>query len=77
MSPLASFQRDRVRRVQRLIQVFDDVIDMLNTDAKPDSLRRDASLALLFDRHLAMGRGGGMTGERFGITQVDQAFDQR
>ena len=48
---------------ERLIEIGDDVIDVLDADAQPDGLRPDARLALLLGRHLPMGRRGGVTGE--------------
>ena len=36
----------------------------------------NAGHALLFDRHLAMGGRGGMTGERFRIADIDEPRDQ-
>src|SRR5438094_5436032 len=43
-------------RGKRLIEILDDVIDVLDADAEPDHLGADASFALLFRRHLAVGR---------------------
>src|SRR3989440_12701093 len=66
----------RTRRPERLIEVGDDVIDVLDANAEPDHLGPDAGLALLFLRHLAVGGGGRMAGQRFGIAHVDEALDE-
>jgi len=61
---------------QRLVQIGDDVVAMLNTDRQTDGFRRHAGLALLGLRHLAMGGGSRMAGQRFGVADIDQALDQ-
>src|SRR5205823_3180889 len=63
-------------RGKRLIEILDDVIDVLDADAEPDHLGADASFALLFRRHLAVGRRSRMTGKRLGIAHVNQTFDE-
>src|SRR5450631_3393786 len=57
------FGRDRAPAIacgrgQRLIEVRDDVVDMLDADAEPDHLGPHPGLALLLRRHLPMGGGG-------------------
>src|SRR5271156_4914295 len=61
---------------ERLIKISNDVVDMLDADAEPDGLRPHARRDLLLRRHLAMGRRGRMAGERLGVADIDQAFDQ-
>lgn len=64
------------RRGERLIEVGDDIVDMLDTDRQPDHFWPHAGLVFLVDRHLAMRRRGRMASERFGITHIDQALEQ-
>src|SRR5258708_32153311 len=54
----------RMRRIERLIEAGDDVVDMLDADAKPDHIGPSARLALLLGRHLPIRRGGGLAGTR-------------
>ena len=61
---------------QRLGDIGDDVVLVLDADGKPDGFRRDAGLALFGFRHLAMGGGGGMAGQRLGVADIDQPLDQ-
>src|SRR5271167_2240836 len=53
--------RGRNRGAQRLLEVFDDVVDMLDPDAQPNRLGADTREPLFVGGHLAMGRRGGMT----------------
>ncbi len=76
-----SFRRDhcpmrRLRRSERLIEIRDDVVDVLDADAQPDRLRPHARHGLLLRRHLAMGGGGRMAGERLRVADVDEALDE-
>ena len=41
---------------QRLVEIGDDVVFMLDADGKPDGFRGDTGLALVGLRHLTMGR---------------------
>src|ERR1700716_2919093 len=66
----------RLPGVERLVEIGDDVVDMLDADAQPDHLRPPAGLALLLGRHLPMRGGSRMTGERFRVAHVDQALEQ-
>ena len=49
---------------------------MLDADGQADGFRRHAGLALFGFRHLAMGGGGGMAGQRLGVADIDQPLDQ-
>jgi hypothetical protein len=48
---------------QRLVDIFDDVGAVLDTDRKPDRLGQNAGLTLLFGRHLPMRGRCGVTSE--------------
>ena len=61
---------------ERLIEIFEDVVDMLEADADADRLRPHARLELLLGGHLPMGGRGGMAGERPRVADVDQPLDQ-
>src|ERR1700760_4804505 len=56
-------RRSRAGLRQRLVDILDDVVDMLDTDRETDRLRQYAGHALLLGRHLAMRGGGGMAGQ--------------
>src|SRR5439155_456781 len=66
-----------VRRSERLIEIGDDVVDVLDADAETNRLWTHAGLALRVRRHLPMGGRGRMAGQRFGIPQFDEPFHQR
>ena len=68
-------RRDCATR-QRLIEIGDDVVDMLDADAEPDHFRPHAGLALLLGRHLPMRGRGRMAGERLGVAHIDQPLEQ-
>ena len=69
--------RNRTRRPrERLIQIGEDVVDVLDADAQADAARADAGRQLFGRRHLAMSGGGRMAGERFRIAQIDQALEE-
>src|ERR1700761_1571192 len=57
----------RLRGRQRLVEIGDDVVDMLNADGKPNHLRLDARLAMLLGRHLPVRGRSWVAGERLGI----------
>ena len=63
-------------RIECLIEVADDVVDMFDADAKPDRLGSHPGLALFFNRHLSMGSRSRMAGQRFGITDIHEPLDQ-
>src|SRR5258708_943335 len=59
-------------RRQRLVDVGDDVIDVLDADAEADRFWINAGRLLLVRRHLAMRCRGRMASERFRVTDIDQ-----
>jgi hypothetical protein len=46
-----------------LVQVIDNIVDMLDTNAQADGSRADPCEQLLFGRHLPMGGRSRMAGE--------------
>jgi hypothetical protein len=66
----------RLRHSQRLLEIGDNIVDMLYADGQPDHLRSHAGLFLLLRRHLPMRRRGRVTGERLGVTHIDQPLEQ-
>ena len=42
------FGRDQAGRLERLFQVAENIVDVLNADAEPNHLRKDTSGALFF-----------------------------
>ena len=67
---------DSIRGMERLIEVGDDVVDVLDSYAQPDHLGPYAGLFLLFWRHLPVRGRCGMAGERFRVANVDQPLEQ-
>ena len=63
-------------RIERLIEVTDDVVDVFDADTEPHRLGSDPGLALFFNRHLPMSGGGRMADQRFGITDFHEPLDQ-
>jgi hypothetical protein len=61
---------------QRLVQVLDDIVDMLDPDAKADHFRPNAGFAKFIGAHLPMGRRRGVASERLDIADVHEALDQ-
>jgi hypothetical protein len=64
------------RRRQRLCQIGQNVVDVLDADAQPDGVWRDACGGQFGLGELAMGGGGGMRRQRLGIADVDQPLKQ-
>src|SRR5262249_45944788 len=71
-----SFLCSLCRCKQRLREIGDDVVDVLDANAEPYHLRTYACLFLLLWRHLAMRGGRWMTGECLGVAEIDEALDQ-
>src|SRR5437867_9705656 len=63
-------------RIERLIEVADDVVDVFDADTEPHRLGFNPGLALFFNRHLSMSGRGRMAGQRFGITDIHEPLDQ-
>src|SRR6202046_4007055 len=61
---------------ERLVQIGDDVVDVLEAHAQATASRRPARGELLGRRHLPMGGRGGMAGERLRIAQIHQTLEQ-
>ena len=55
---------------QRLLDIRDDVIYVLDTDGEPDEIRRNARGELLFFRELLMGGRCRVNGQRLRIPDV-------
>src|SRR5207302_889214 len=65
-----------LRRVQRLIEVVDEVINVFDADAEPDRFGSYSSLALFFGRHLSMRAGGRVARQGFGVAQIHEPHNQ-
>jgi hypothetical protein len=65
-----------LRLIQGLRQIFEDVVDVLDADAQANHLRGDADAGLFFGGELAVGGGGGVAGEGFGVAHVDHALEE-
>src|SRR5271154_5665047 len=61
---------------QRLIEIFEYVLNVLDADAEPDGFRANASSTLLPRSHLPMGGRSGMAAQRAGVADIDQSFDK-
>src|SRR5487761_2119934 len=64
------------RRLQSLVKIRQNVGNMLYAHAEANGFGQNPGLDLFGGRHLAMGGGGGMAGQRFGIANIDEALDQ-
>ena len=64
------------RRLQRLIQIGQDVVDVLQADAEADQFGRDAAGALLFLVELRMRRGGRVNRQALGVAHVGQVREE-
>src|SRR5580693_4472670 len=63
-------------RSERLVEIGEDVVDVLDADAEANHFRRYAGFELLFRRQLAVRGGGRMAGQRFGVAHVDHALEK-
>src|SRR5271154_2355863 len=61
---------------QRLIEIFEYVLNVLDADTEPDCFRADASSTLLLRSHLPMGGRSGMAAQRAGVADVYQSLDK-
>src|SRR5439155_2865110 len=66
----------RFRRPERLIEVGENVVDLLDPHAEPNRLRAHPGLLLLLHRHLPMRRRRRMARQRLGVPQIDQPHEQ-
>src|SRR5690242_9112105 len=66
----------RLHGGERLIEIGQNVVDVLDADADADRLRPDARLLLLFGRHLPVRGRGRMARKRLGVAHIDQPLDQ-
>ena len=71
-----AFQAVLPRGGERLVQVLDDVVDVLDADREPHQILGDAGGCELLGRELAVGGGGRMGGEGLGVADVDQPGDE-
>src|SRR5882724_9296274 len=61
---------------ERLIQIDQDVIDVLDAHAQANTAGTDPGGQLFLRRHLAVRRRCGMARQGFGVAQIDQALEQ-
>src|SRR5271163_2130458 len=66
----------RLRRAERLIEIGDEIVDMLDADAEPDHFRLDAGPELLVGRHLPVCGRGRVASQRLGVAHIDQPLEQ-
>ena len=59
-----------------IVEVGENVAHVFDTDRQPHQLGSDPSVALLLDRKLGMGGGGGVDDQRFGVADVGQQREQ-
>src|SRR5512137_1708813 len=76
LSTCLRFQRPSTGSGQRLIQVPENIVDLLETNAQADKIGADASADLLFGAQLAVGGGSRMDGQAFGIPDVCQVTEE-
>src|SRR5215469_4798790 len=79
-SPLPPFcdpgTRDSSRFFQRLSQVVDDVVDVLDAHAEAKHLGSNTGFQLFVGRQLTVSRRCRMTCQRLRIAHIDHAFEQ-
>src|SRR5580704_14788230 len=61
---------------QRLIEIFEYVLNVFDADAEPDCFRGNAGSTLLVRSHLPMRGRSGMAAQRAGVADIDQSFDK-
>ncbi len=61
---------------QRLIEIGEQVVDMLNADRQSHGFLADAGLAQFVGRKLAVRGGSRVGGERFGVADIDEPREQ-
>src|ERR1700733_2029612 len=66
-----SLRRHKGGGVERLLQICNDVVAVLDPNAEANHLRQNTSVALLFERHLPVRGRGGMACQRLGIAEID------
>src|SRR5690554_5384225 len=59
-----------------LLQIGDQIVNMLDADRQSNHVGPNAGLRQFLIGQLPMGGGGGVAGECFAITDVDQSRDQ-
>src|SRR5690348_3290523 len=69
-------RRSRAGPGQRLVDVLDDVVDMLDADREAYGFGQHTGQPLLLGRHLAMRGRCRMAGQRLRIADINEARDQ-
>jgi hypothetical protein len=64
-----------LRYCERLIEIGNDVVDVLNSDGKSNVAFGDASPRLLLGCELRMCRTGGVNGERTGVADIRDVIE--
>ena len=67
---------DFSRRLQRLVEIGDDVVDMLDADRQPDIVVGHAGRLLLLGRELRVGGGRRMDGERARVADIGDVIEE-
>jgi acyl-CoA synthetase (AMP-forming)/AMP-acid ligase II len=73
--PTSNGARSAWRRRQRLVEIGDDVVDVLDADRQAHIARRHAGLQLLLGRQLRMRRAGRMDGEAARVADVGDVIE--
>src|ERR1700683_2820829 len=63
-------------RVQRAIEIDENVVDMFNADREPDIAVRNAGLDLVFGRELRMGGRGRVNGEAARVADIGDVIEE-
>lgn len=63
-------------RLERLLEISNDILDILNTNRHPNQIRRDPARELLLSRKLLMRRRRRMNHERLRIAHIRQVARQ-
>src|ERR1700722_7500618 len=73
---LFSGDRKRARRVQRAVEIGENVVDMLDADREADIAFRNAGFDLILRRKLRMGGRGGMNGEAARVADIGDVIEE-
>src|SRR3546814_1663768 len=61
---------------ERLFEIGDDVVDMLEPDGEPHVVVGDAGRQLVLGRELGVGGGGGMDGEAARVAEIGDVIEE-
>src|SRR5579872_2436962 len=76
LGPVPAVYGPDYRRIESLVEVSDDIVEVFDADTEPDHLGSHPGVALFFNRHLTMSGRGRMASQRFGVSNIHKPLDQ-